>query len=131
MRFKFSRFDIEIHPSTITSDISSTDTTANSISPDLTYSSTVSANEFISYYILIILFALCIGVITTVIIFRRRARHLKQVRIANAQKKRELDAKTRANLEKKPDLLSSTVGMLKNIYDIPIKVFLWFFVSKR
>ncbi|CAG9541019.1 unnamed protein product [Cercopithifilaria johnstoni] len=104
------RFDIEIYPSIIINYISSTDTTANrSVSPDLSHSSIVPINEFINYYVLIILFALIIGLITIVIIFRRHSSHLKQIRVVNAQKRRELNAKTKADLEKKSDLLSTTV----------------------
>ncbi|KAL3997137.1 hypothetical protein ACH3XW_9615 [Acanthocheilonema viteae] len=104
------RFDIEIHPSTRIDSISLTGTTANhSVPPDLSRSSIIPFNEFINYYVLIILFAFIIGVITIVIAFRRHLSHLKEIRVVNAQKRCELDAKTKADLEKKPDLLSTTV----------------------
>ncbi|EJD74214.1 hypothetical protein LOAG_18440 [Loa loa] len=106
------RFEIEIHPSIQINYIPSTDSTTNySISlDDLSHSSMVPKNGLLNYYyVLIILFALIIIVITTIIIFRRHSKHQRQLRVVNAQKRRELVAKTKADLEKQPDLLSTTV----------------------
>ncbi|VDK79865.1 unnamed protein product [Litomosoides sigmodontis] len=103
------RFDIEIYPSTTTKYIPVTDITANhSVPPDLSHSSLAPTSEFINYYVLIISSALIIGIMTIVTIFRRHSSHLKQMRVVDARKRRELDAKMKADLEKS-DLLSSTV----------------------
>lgn len=104
------RFEIEIHPSTIMNYIPSTDSTTNhSIPPDLSHSAMVPVNKMINYYVLIILFALTVAVIITVIIFRRHSSNRKQLRVVKAQKRRELDVKAKADLQKQPDLLSTTV----------------------
>uniref|UniRef100_A0A1I8EHK4 Chondroitin sulfate proteoglycan 4 n=2 Tax=Wuchereria bancrofti TaxID=6293 RepID=A0A1I8EHK4_WUCBA len=104
------RFEIEIHPSTIINYIPSTDSTANhSIPPDLSHSAMLPFNKLINYCVLIILFALIVAVITTVIIFRRHSSNRKQLRVVQAQKRRELNAKAKTDLQKQPDLLSTTV----------------------
>ncbi|VDO42271.1 unnamed protein product [Brugia timori] len=109
------RFEIEIHPSTIMNYIPSTDSTTNhSIPPDLSHSAMVPVNKMINYYVLIILFALTVAVIITVIIFRRHSSNRKQLRVVKAQKRRELDVKAKADLQKQPDLLSTTVRTLES-----------------
>ncbi|MCP9259991.1 Chondroitin sulfate proteoglycan 4 [Dirofilaria immitis] len=76
------RFNIEIHPSTTINYIPSTDSTVNhSVLPDLSRPSMVPINGL----------------------------RQKEIRIVNAQKRRKLDTKTKADLEKQPDLLSTTV----------------------
>uniref|UniRef100_A0A915PFV8 Chondroitin sulfate proteoglycan 4 n=1 Tax=Setaria digitata TaxID=48799 RepID=A0A915PFV8_9BILA len=103
------RFNIEIRPSTIIKYIRPTDSANHSIPFDRSQSTTISFIGLINYHIPITVFLFVFIIIIIGILFRRHSSKKKQMRVVNAQRRREFDAKAKAELEKQPDLLSTTV----------------------
>ncbi|VDN06851.1 unnamed protein product [Thelazia callipaeda] len=104
------RFNIEVHPSSAINYIAPIDKEMNaSILPDFSRSSLLPSIKSLLLYLPITLFFSILVVFAIVIIFRRHSKNQKQKRLEAARKKREFDARMNTNLEKKSNLLSSTV----------------------